>query len=366
MKNEFVINKKMLKKLNEIQSRYQLLENRLQNIFFSPGTAEKVKWMKEYSSLGKTVELYKQYQEIERNISSNEIILSKEKEEKEFVDLAKEELSLLRLKRDYLIVELKQALVPIDPLDSKNIIMEIRPAAGGNEASLFCQDLFTMYSHYAHKKNWQVEIISSSPGNSGGFKEIIFSVFGSHVYKDLKYESGVHRVQRVPRTETQGRVHTSTVTVVVLPSVDATVIQVKSSDIRVDTFRSSGSGGQHVNTTDSAIRIVHLPTKIIVQCQDEKSQHANKEKAMKVLYARLYDLEMKEKKEKESQARMSQIGTGDRSEKIRTYNFPQSRVTDHRIGLTLYHLDQLMSGELDQMVESLKVKKTEEFLAEKE
>ena len=350
----------MFKKLNEMQSRYKWLENRLQNISFCTETKQEVEWMKEYSSLGKTVDLYKKYQEIEKNIRSYETILSEGKEDKEFMDLTKEELNLLKIKKDHLIIKLKQVLVPINPLDSKNVIMEIRPAAGGDEASLFCQDLFAMYSNYANKKNWQVDIISSCLGNSGGFKEIIFSVSGSCVYEKLKYESGVHRVQRVPKTETQGRVHTSTVTVVVLPSVDATVIQVKPSDIRVDTFRSSGSGGQHVNTTDSAIRIVHLPTKMIVQCQDEKSQHANKEKAMKVLYARLYDLEREKKKQQESQTRMSQIGSGDRSEKIRTYNFPQSRVTDHRISLTLYHLEQLMSGDLEQMIEPLKLKQTEQ------
>ena len=366
MKNELIINKQMFKKLNEIQSRYQFLEDRLQDMSFSSGVEERAEWMQEYSFLGKTVKLYKQYQDIEKNIQTYETVLSEGKEDQEFIDLAKEELDLLGEKKNHLLIKLKQAMVPKDPLDSKNVIMEIRPAAGGDEASLFCHNLFIMYSHYADKKKWKVEVISSSSGNNGGFKEIIFSISGSHVYESLKHESGVHRVQRVPKTETQGRVHTSTVTVVVLPSVDATVIQIKSSDIRVDTFRSSGSGGQHVNTTDSAIRVVHLPTKIIVQCQDEKSQHANKEKAMKVLYARLYDLEMKKKKETESQTRMSQIGTGDRSEKIRTYNFPQSRVTDHRTGLTLYHLDQLMSGELDQMIESLKVKQTEECFAENE
>ncbi len=343
----------MFKKLDEIQSRYQILENRLQDTSSRLSQKERVELMKEYSALAKTVQIYKQYQDIKENIQNYEDLLSKEEDE-ELMNLAKEELQSLKSRQDSLFIKLKQFLIPKDPLDEKNVIMEVRPAAGGNEAGLFCEDLFLMYSHYANKRKWKVDILSFSPGNSGGFKEVIFSVSGSSVYGDLKYESGVHRVQRIPKTETQGRVHTSTVTVVVLPAVDEMAVKINPADIRVDTFRSSGSGGQHVNTTDSAIRMVHLPTKITVQCQDEKSQHANKEKAMKVLYARLYDLEMQRKKEKESQQRLAQIGTGDRSEKVRTYNFPQSRVTDHRTGFTLYHLDNLMAGDLSPFIESLK------------
>ena len=356
MKDELTINRQMFEKLSEIKSRYEFLENRLQDPSFSSAKDQTSQWIREYSSLGKIVELYEKYKDVEQNIQNYESVLSEGKEDKDLMDLAKEELILLKEKKIQLLLKLRKNLIPADPLDAKNIIMEIRPAAGGDEASLFCQDLFIMYSHYSHKRKWQVEIMSASPGNNGGFKEIIFSVSGSFVYESLKYESGVHRVQRIPKTETQGRVHTSTVTVVVLPSVDKTLVQMKSSDIRVDTFRSSGSGGQHVNTTDSAVRVMHLPSKIVVQCQDEKSQHANKQKAMKVLYARLYDLEMKKKKEEQSQKRMSQIGTGDRSEKIRTYNFPQARVTDHRIGFTLHTLDEFMSGGLEQMIESLKTK----------
>ena len=356
----------MFKKLDEIQSRYQILENRLQDVSSPLNQKERGELMKEYSTLGKTVKVYKEYQDIRKNIQIYEGILFNENEDKEYLELAQEELNSLKEKQNCLYLKLKQFLIPKDPLNEKNIVMEIRPAAGGDEAGLFCEDLFVMYSHYADKRGWKVDLLSSSVGNSGGFKEVIFSVSGSNVYGSLKYESGVHRVQRVPKTETQGRVHTSTVTVVVLPEVNETTIKINPSDIRVDTFRSSGSGGQHVNTTDSAIRIVHLPTNIVVQCQDEKSQHANKEKAMKVLYARLYDLEMKKKKEKESQTRLSQIGRGDRSEKVRTYNFPQSRITDHRIGLALYHLDQLMAGDLDPFIESLKKKEMEQFLAEEE
>ncbi len=356
----------MFKKLDDLQCRYRQLNDRLHNMSSSISPEERGNLMKEYSSLEKTMAIYNQYQNIKKDIQSYENILSEEKEEKEFIALAKEELELLQIKQDQLTAKLKQCLIPKNPLDEKNVIMEIRPAAGGNEAGLFCEDLFTMYSHYADRKNWKVEILSSAEGNSGGFKEVIFSISGSFVYGSLKYESGVHRVQRVPKTETQGRVHTSTVTVVVLPSVDATAIKINPSDVRVDTFRSSGAGGQHVNTTDSAIRVVHLPTKITVQCQDEKSQHANKEKALKVLYARLYDREMARRKEKESQTRRSQIGTGDRSEKVRTYNFPQSRVTDHRIGLNLYHLDQLMVGDLDPLIEPLKNRQTEQGLMKEE
>ncbi|MYE07758.1 MAG: peptide chain release factor 1 [Oligoflexia bacterium] len=347
----------MFKKLNDIQSQYQKLEKRLQNIATSTSSSdEKTHLLKEYSSLGKIMEVYQQYQDVTNAIQSYKTLLLEEKEDQELILLAKEELELLKIKQDRFFLQLSQFLIPKDPLDDKNVIMEIRPAAGGNEAGLFCKDLFVMYSHYADKKKWKGEVLSSSPGNSGGFKEMIFSISGSYVYENLKYESGVHRVQRVPKTETQGRIHTSTVTVVVLPSVEMQEIKINQADIRIDTFRSSGAGGQHVNTTDSAIRVVHLPTKITVQCQDEKSQHANKEKALRVLYARLYDLERQKKKEKESQTRLSQIGTGDRSEKVRTYNFPQSRITDHRAGVTLYHLDQMLAGDLDPLINSLKVK----------
>jgi len=335
-------------------SRYQVLEDEIQNISHCIDPEKRAILMKEFSSLGKVVSLYKEYKNIQKEIKNYNKDLLEEKKDKELITLIKEELEGLTLKQNNLLEDLKNALVEVDPLDEKNIIMEIRPAAGGDEASLFCKDLFVMYSNYATKNNWQVEMLSSSVGNLGGFKEIIFSISGHNVYAKMKYESGVHRVQRVPKTETQGRVHTSTVTVAVLPSVDAKVIKVDPVDVRIDTFRSSGAGGQHVNTTDSAVRVVHLPSKIMVQCQDEKSQHANKEKAMKVLYARLYDMEIKKRKEEESKKRLSQIGTGDRSEKVRTYNFPQSRVTDHRTGLTMYDLEHLMTGDMSSIIESLK------------
>ena len=355
----------MFEKLDKIKIRYHELETRLWDSSCPPlSRTERAKLMKERALLEKTVNLYEQYKDIKKNIKYYQEVLSSKKEESDFLILAKEELSSLKKQEKKILASLKQAIIPKDKWDEKNVIMEIRQATGGDEAGLFCEDLFLLYSRYAEKRNWKVDILSSSPGNSGGFKEIIFSVSGSFVYESLKYESGVHRVQRVPKTETQGRVHTSTATVVVLPSVDAKALQIHLSDIRVDTFRSSGSGGQHVNTTDSAIRVVHLPTKITVQCQDEKSQHANKEKALKVLYARLHDLEMRQKQEKESQNRRSQIGTGDRSEKVRTYNFPQSRVTDHRTGLTLYHLEQVMMGEIEPLLKSLKSKQEKGLLEE--
>ena len=352
----------MFKKLEEIQSRYHKLEKRLGDMSTPLSREERTKLMKEFATLGKTTAVYTQYQNGQKDIQTYEEMLAESEEDKDFKQATQKELALLKTTQNQLLQELKITLIPPDPLDEKNVIMEIRPAAGGDEAGLFCKDLFAMYSHYANQKNWQVEVLSSSAGSIGGFKEMIFSVSGSYIYRWLKYESGVHRVQRVPKTETQGRVHTSTVTVVVLPSVSAKAVKIQPADIRVDTFRSSGAGGQHVNTTDSAVRVVHLPTKITVQCQDEKSQHANKEKAMKVLYARLYDHEIEKKKRVESQSRLAQIGTGDRSEKIRTYNFPQSRVTDHRINLTLYNLEQIIAGDLSGLLEPLKKQDQENSL----
>ncbi len=344
----------MFKKLDEMEVQYNQLENQVKNLSEHFSTDQKTQILKEYSSLSKIISIYREYKKVKSNMEYHKTLMKQEISDKEMVVLIKEELIQLQKKEENLFKELKSVLLPVDPLDEKNAIMEFRQASGGDESALFCKELFVLYSHYAIKKSWKIEILSSLAGNSGGLREMICSISGEKVYAHLKYESGVHRVQRIPQTESQGRIHTSTVTLVVLPLVDKKDITIHSSDIRVDTFRSSGSGGQHVNTTDSAIRIVHLPTKITVQCQDEKSQHANKEKAMKVLYARLYDKQMQEEKSKTSQTRRSQIGRGDRSQKVRTYNFPQSRITDHRTGLTLHNIDGVMRGEIDPFVESLK------------
>ena len=351
----------MFKRLDEMELKYQKLEKNLQDPALNKDA--QIEALKEHSKLSKPVSLYREYKKTKKNLQYYKNVLTENKEDKEFIALAEEEVKNLQTIEEGLKQKLTQFLIPEDPLNEKNIIMEIRPAAGGNESALFADDLFSMYSHYAGKKNWKLEILSAVKGNSGGFKELVCSVTGQQVYGDLKYESGVHRVQRVPKTETQGRIHTSTVTVAILPSADEEDVKINQTDLRIDTFRSSGAGGQHVNTTDSAVRIVHNPTGITVQCQDEKSQHANKEKAMKVLLARLYDQQIQKKKEEESKTRLSQIGSGDRSEKIRTYNFPQSRVTDHRIALTLHNLDLVMKGDVDMLIEPLKKKYIEKQIS---
>jgi peptide chain release factor 1 len=271
----------------------------------------------------------------------------------EMVEMARAELEKAEKRLPEAEKELTLLLLPTDPLDEKNIVMEIRAGTGGDEAALFAGDLFRMYSRYAEMRDWKIEILSSHESERGGFKEMIFSILGDSVYSHMKFESGTHRVQRVPETETQGRIHTSAVTVAVLPEATDVDIKLSPEDYRVDVFRSSGPGGQSVNTTDSAVRITHEPTGLIVSCQDEKSQHKNKAKALKVLRSRLYDLEVRRQQDKESAQRREQVGTGDRSGRVRTYNFPQNRLTDHRIGLTLYKLEQIIQGEMDPVVEAL-------------
>jgi peptide chain release factor 1 len=298
------------------------------------------------------VELYRRLKKLEEEIDGSQNLLDHEEDE-EMKRLAKEELNRLTQQRKNVEEELKMALLPKDPNDEKNILLEIRAGTGGEEAGLFAGDLFRMYSKFAEKQGWRMEILSRHYTGVGGFKEIIALIEGKGVYSRLKFESGVHRVQRVPVTESQGRIHTSTVTVAILPEAEEVDVQIDPNDLRIDIFRSSGPGGQSVNTTDSAVRITHLPTGIVVSCQDEKSQHKNRAKALKILRARLMDKVQQEKQMEISEKRRSQVGTGERSERIRTYNFPQGRLTDHRIGLTLYRLESILEGELEEIIDAL-------------
>ena len=312
---------------------------------------------KEYSELNEIVPYARKYLNFEKEKKDLDNILNDKAADKEMILLAKKELAELISNKDINENKIKIFLLPKDEDDKKNAIVEIRAGTGGLEATLFCSDLFKMYEKVCAKKKWKMEIINISKSDAGGFKEIIFNVLGNNIYSYLKYESGVHRVQRVPETETQGRVHTSAATVAVLPEVEDIDIKIKDSDLRIDVFRAGGPGGQSVNTTDSAVRITHLPSGVVVSQQDEKSQHKNKAKALKILRARVYESEKRKKDKERSQDRKSQIGSGDRSERIRTYNFPQGRVTDHRINLTLHKLEEFLSGEIhEEMNESLRLK----------
>jgi len=349
------------KKLEEMKLRYDEVQKKLLNPDLVKDNKKYKEVMQECTSLGEIVDTYNTYLKIEEEIKSAEEMLD-ETDDSEMRELAKEELSALEDKHSELFNKLKLLIVPKDPLDKKNIIMEIRAGTGGEEAALFAADLYRIYTRYAETQNWKIEILSSNETGIGGFKEIIFSIMGNHVYADLRYEMGVHRVQRVPATETGGRLHTSAVTVAVLPEAEETDIDIKHEDLRIDVFRSSGPGGQSVNTTDSAVRITYIPTGMVVICQDEKSQHKNKAKALRVLRSRLYEeLEQKQQAER-ADARRKQVGSGDRSERIRTYNFPQNRVTDHRINLTLYKLDYILQGDISEIIEALKINSTEQYL----
>jgi peptide chain release factor 1 len=308
----------------------------------------------EHASLTDQVEEFERYTAIEAEIAANRE-LAESSEDSELKEMAREELASLESRLSASEEKLKVLLVPKDPLDDKNVIVEIRAGTGGDEAALFAADIFRMYSYYADSRKWKIEIMSSSPTGIGGFKEIITSITGQGVYAHLRYESGVHRVQRVPVTEAGGRIHTSTASVAVLPEVEETEIEINQNDLRIDVMRSGGPGGQSVNTTDSAVRITHIPSGIVVHCQDEKSQHKNKAKALKILRARLFEAEEERKHADRAQARKSQIGSGDRAEKIRTYNFPQNRATDHRINLTLYKLDAVMKGEIEEFIDALRL-----------
>ncbi|NQZ02807.1 MAG: peptide chain release factor 1 [Bdellovibrionales bacterium] len=342
----------MFEKLTEVEKRYEQVQQQLQR----PDVADDQKnfrnLMKELAELEKVVTVFRQYKQVKENIEGSKELIQTESDQ-EMIQMAKEELSEAEKQIPELEQNLKILLLPKDPNDEKNVILEIRAGAGGDESSLFAEELFRAYTLYAGQKGWSVSSLSTSPGNAGGVKEVIAEISGDKVFSMMKFESGVHRVQRVPKTESQGRVHTSTVTVAVIPEAEEVDVKVDPNDVRVDVQRASGAGGQHVNTTDSAVRLTHIPTGIIVYCQDGKSQHANRDKAFKVLFSRLVQLEEEKKRKEASDERLSQIGTGDRSERIRTYNFPQSRVTDHRIGLTLHSLGQVMQGDMGEVIDPI-------------
>lgn len=341
----------MFDKLTGIENRFLEVERLLSDPKIFKDREAYQKYSREHSDLGKLVSVFRKYKEtLEELHDSVELLKDNDPDIKE---MARDEVEDLKLRKETFEKDLKKLLLPKDPNDDKNVIIEIRAGTGGEEATLFVSDLFRMYSKYAENKNWKIEVLSHHSTGVGGLKEIIAMIHGKSAYSCFKYESGTHRVQRVPETETQGRIHTSAVTVAVLPEAEDVELHVEASEVKVDVFRSTGPGGQSVNTTDSAVRLTHLPTGIVVTCQDEKSQLKNKTKAMKVLRARILDRMIKEQNEKRSQERKTQIGDGDRSGRIRTYNFPQGRVTDHRIGLTLYKLEPILQGDIDQIIEEL-------------
>ncbi len=342
----------MFTKLEQLKQRYDELSAKLNEPDIMNDRELWKKMIKEHSNLSDIVEKYEEYKTVLDNINESKLILEESSDE-ELRMLAKEELKENSGNLEKIENEIKILLLPKDPNDQKNVIVEIRGGAGGDEAALFAGDLFRMYSHYAESRNWKTEILNMNESDIGGFKEIVFMINGKGAYSRLKYESGVHRVQRVPETESSGRIHTSTVTVAILPEAEDVDVDINQNDLRIDVFRSSGNGGQSVNTTDSAVRVTHIPTGIVISCQDEKSQLKNKDKALKILRAKLYELELERQQKELSQTRKSQVGTGDRSERIRTYNFPQGRVTDHRINLTLYRLDSILNGDLDEIIDAL-------------
>ena len=342
----------MFDKLDDLLIRFEELMSELQEPDVANDQNRFRKLMKEQSDLAPIVEAYNEYKSAKQAITDSEEMLEMESDE-EMRELAKEELSSSKKRVEELEHELKILLLPKDPNDEKNIILEIRAGAGGDEAALFAAELYRMYSNYADSQRWKVEIVSLNENGIGGFKEVVAMVTGKGAYSKLKYESGVHRVQRVPETESGGRIHTSTATVAVMPEAEDVDVQIDMNDCRIDVMRASGNGGQCVNTTDSAVRLTHIPTGIVIYSQTEKSQLQNKEKAFRLLRSKLYELELEKQQSAEAEARRSQIGTGDRSEKIRTYNFPQGRVTEHRIKLTLYKIDNIMNGDLDEIIDSL-------------
>lgn len=342
----------MLQQLQTLEDRYNQLNELLSDPEVIADSNKLREYSKEQAELDKTVEYFREYKEVSEQLDGANAML-REETDNDMLEMIKLEIDELEEKKSELEDQLKVLLIPTDPNDEKNVIVEIRAAAGGDEAALFAGDLYRMYTRFAESNRWKTEIIEATTTGVGGFKEVIFMINGNGAYSKLKFENGAHRVQRVPETESGGRVHTSTATVAVLPEAEEVDVEIRNEDIKIDTYRASGAGGQHVNMTDSAVRITHEPTGIVVSCQDEKSQIKNREKAFKVLRARLYDKYQQEAKDEYDKTRKSAVGTGDRSERIRTYNFPQSRVTDHRITLTLQKLEQILNGDLNEFIEAL-------------
>ena len=339
----------MFQKLEEVEKRYDELSEKISSPEIIANQAEWQKYVKEHAEIEEIVQKYREYKKIKEKLEDAKSMLN----DQELKELAQMEFEEAKEQLPQLEEELKLLLIPKDPDDDKNIICEIRAGAGGEEAALFAGTLFRMYAMYAEKRRWKVDIMNENATGLGGYKEITFMVTGKGAYSKLKFESGVHRVQRVPDTESSGRIHTSTATVAVLPEAEDVEVQINDADLRIDTFRSSGAGGQHVNKTSSAIRITHMPTGIVVECQNERSQTMNKESAMKMLRTKLYDMELAKQQKEVASARKQQVGTGDRSEKIRTYNYPQGRITDHRIGLSIYQMEDFLNGNIDEMIETL-------------
>ncbi len=357
----------MFEKLNAVEQHFNEVSERLMAPDVLSDQEQYKKLMREHKQLSPIIDKFHEYKAAKASFDEAKALLDEGGLDKDFKELAEEELSQARDDMARLGDELKVLLLPKDPNDERNVIVEIRGGAGGEEAALFAGTLKRMYTMYAEAHGFRTELISANETELGGFKEVSFMVEGEGAYSRLKFESGVHRVQRVPETETQGRIHTSTVTVAVLPEVDDVEVEINPADLQIDTYRSSGAGGQHINKTESAIRITHIPTGTVVECQDERSQYKNKDKAMKVLRSRLYEAALREQNEKIAGERKAQVGTGDRSERIRTYNYPQGRVSDHRIGLTLYRLDQILDGDLDEIIDALNTaEKAEQLKADAE